>query len=135
MVFFTPFQIKIPPHNSYIWSCDFYLYLSIVFKSIKHIWKDGDVLSEKKKSKFCKLGKFKISDITNLLEDINIELKGNREAIIEGCKNIAQYDENMIRVNMNKMSISFFGRNLEIKCLNYDSLVIKGFITSIEFIN
>lgn len=92
-------------------------------------------MSEKKKSKFCKLGKFKISDITNLLSDINIELKGNREAIIEGCKNIAQYDENMIRVNMNKMSISFFGRNLEIKCLNYDSLVINGFITSIEFIN
>lgn len=92
-------------------------------------------MSDKKNSKFCKLGKFKISEIRSLIEDVNIELKGNREVIIEGCKNIAQYDENMIQVNMNKMSISFFGRNLEIKCLNYDSLVIKGFITSIEFIN
>ncbi len=97
------------------------------------MWKDGDFLSEKK-SKLWSFGKFKISEIA-MLDPINIEIKGNREAIIEGYKSISEYDENMIKINMHKMAISFFGRNMQIKCLNCDSLVIKGFITSIEFIN
>ena len=70
-----------------------------------------------------------------MLNPISIEIKGNREAVVEGCKSILHYDENIIKVNMNKMIVSFFGRNLEIKCLTTDSLVIKGFITSIEFLN
>ena len=98
------------------------------------MWKDGDFLSEKKIKKWS-LGKFKISEINALLDPINIEIKGNKEAIIEGFRSISEYDENMIKINMHKMAISFFGRNMEIKCLNSDSLVIKGFITSIEFIN
>ena len=87
-----------------------------------------------KKSKFFNFENFKNSSVGIMLDPVNIEIRGNREAIIEGCKNIAQYDENMIKINMKKMGISFFGRDLEIKCLNSDSLVIKGFITSIEFI-
>ena len=69
-----------------------------------------------------------------MLNSVNLEIKGNREAIVEGCKSIAAYDENVIKINMNKMSICFFGRNMEIKCMTSDSLIIHGFITSIEFI-
>ena len=80
------------------------------------------------------LEKLKSSSIGVMLDPINIEIKGNREAIIEGCKSITEYDENMVKINMHKMAISFFGRNMEIKCLTSDSLVVRGFITSIEFI-
>ena len=64
----------------------------------------------------------------------HFEINSNKEVIIEGCRGILQYDENIIRVNMGKMVTSFYGRNLSLKCLNSDSLVIIGFITSIEFI-
>lgn len=33
-----------------------------------------------------------------------------------------------------KMVACFFGRNLNIKCFNLESLVIEGYITSIEFL-
>ena len=64
----------------------------------------------------------------------HFEFNGNREVIIDGCKGLLDYDENIIRVNMGKMITAFYGRGLTIKCLTSDSLVIEGFITSIEFI-
>ncbi len=64
----------------------------------------------------------------------HFEMNSNREVAIEGCKSILQYDENIIRINTGKMITSFLGRNLSIKCLTPDSLIVEGFITSIEFI-
>lgn len=64
----------------------------------------------------------------------HFEINSNKEVIIEGSKGILQYEENIIRVNMGKMITSFCGKNLSLKCLDSDSLVIIGFITSIEFI-
>ena len=64
----------------------------------------------------------------------HFEMNSNREVSIEGCKGILQYDENIIRINTGKMVTSFLGRNLSIKCLTPDSLIVQGFITSIEFI-
>lgn len=84
--------------------------------------------------KLCGLESLKNSSAGIMLNSVNLEIKGNREAIVEGCKSIAAYDENVIKINMNKMSICFFGRNMEIKCMTSDSLIIHGFITSIEFI-
>ena len=64
----------------------------------------------------------------------HFEMNGNREVMIEGSRGILQYDENIIRLNMGKMIASFCGRSLSIKCLTQDSLIIEGFIKSIEFI-
>lgn len=64
----------------------------------------------------------------------HLEINGNNEVIVEGCRSIVEYDENIIKISTKKMYISFFGRSLNIKCLTTDSLVIKGFITSIEFL-
>lgn len=89
--------------------------------------------SNKKRKNLWNIQSLKDSSVGLLLDPISIEMKSNREAIIEGCKSIAQYDENVITVNMDKMMISFFGRNMEIKCMNSDSMVIRGVISSIEF--
>ncbi len=75
----------------------------------------------------------KKTPVSNMFNSVYLEMKGNREAVIEGCKSIEEYDENMIKIKVKKMSLIFFGRNLEIKCMNHDSLVIEGFITSVEF--
>lgn len=63
-----------------------------------------------------------------------IELAGNREAVVEGCQGVLEYDENVIKLAAGKMSIKFTGRGLQIKVLTHDSAVIEGFIASMEFI-
>ena len=63
----------------------------------------------------------------------HFEMNGNREIIIEGSKGILQYDESVIKINMGNMITSFYGRNLTIKCFTTESLIIEGFIVSIEF--
>jgi sporulation protein YqfC len=63
----------------------------------------------------------------------HIKINSNREAIVEECRGVAEYNENLIKINLNKMSVVFFGRNLLLKCLSPDSLIIEGFILSIEF--
>ena len=69
----------------------------------------------------------------NMLSPVHLDIKSNREIVVEGCSGIEEYDENFVKIKVPKMAISFFGRNLEIKCMNVDSLVIEGFVTSIEF--
>ncbi|GEM_PF-45666 len=64
-----------------------------------------------------------------------LELKGNREALIEGCKGILQYDTQIIRINTGAMIIAFCGRGLNIKCLTVSSLIVEGYITSVEFVS
>jgi sporulation protein YqfC len=63
----------------------------------------------------------------------HLELSGNREAIIEGCKGVLEYDENLVRINTGKMIIRFLGRGLTIRNLTEDSAVIEGYITTIEY--
>lgn len=64
---------------------------------------------------------------------VHFEIRSNRYVVVEGCQSIEQYDENMVKIKVQKMSVAFFGKDLNIKCLGMDSLIIDGFITSIEF--
>ena len=91
-----------------------------------------------KKSSFQKakqmLSDWNKSPLVDMLSPTRFEFKSNKEVIVEGCKSIDQYDENMVKIKVTKMTILFFGRNLELKCMTSDSLVIYGFITSVEFV-
>lgn len=82
------------------------------------------------KELLCKL---KNSSVAGLACPVCFEIKSNRQAVIEGCQSIEQYDENMVKIKVQKMYVSFFGKDLNIKCLGFDALIIDGFITSIEF--
>lgn len=86
------------------------------------------------KSKARQILDFSGSPIASALGNVHFEMNGNREVIVEGCRGILQYDENIVKISVKKMSVAFFGRNLSIKCMDVDSLVITGFVTSIEFI-
>lgn len=72
--------------------------------------------------------------MASIMDLTHFELNGNREVVVDGCKGILEYDENIIKLNTGKMVTKFLGRHLNIKCLTPDSLVIEGLITSIEFI-
>ena len=63
-----------------------------------------------------------------------IELLGNSEAVVEGCKGILEYDDNIIRIAIHKMEVKFSGMDLSIKSLNSESVIIEGQISGIEFL-
>lgn len=63
----------------------------------------------------------------------HIELSGNREAVVEGCCGVLEYDENVIRLNVGDAVLRLCGRGLGIRSLTADSVVIEGFILSLEY--
>lgn len=63
-----------------------------------------------------------------------IELSGNREAVVDGCKGVLEYDDSVVKLAAENMSIRFTGRGLQIKVLTHDSAIITGFILGIEFL-
>ena len=62
-----------------------------------------------------------------------IELIGNREAIVDGCRGVAEYGEGAIRLNISGGSVCVFGKGLEITCLFSNEAIIKGIISNMEF--
>ena len=54
-------------------------------------------------------------------------------AHMEVSGGIIEYTDDVVRVKTGKSITKFSGKNLEIKCIQIDSLIIQGFITSIEF--
>ncbi len=74
---------------------------------------------------------FPLETLYNLSQ---IQLTGNREAIVEGCKGILEYDDCMIRLKTKSMQISFWGSGLMLKCLNTDNVIIEGKLERLEFI-
>ena len=64
-----------------------------------------------------------------------IEMIGNKEAIIEGCNGVIEYDNFIIRIATKHQEIRFVGDNLQLKCLTNENIIISGFIKNIEFID
>jgi sporulation protein YqfC len=65
----------------------------------------------------------------------HMELSGNREAVVDGCNSVLEFDENIVRLSVGKYIIRFSGRGLILKELTQSSVVVEGFIISIEFMN
>lgn len=63
-----------------------------------------------------------------------IEMLGNRRISLEGSTGILLYESENIKVNTNKMVISFFGRELSVRCISCSCVEIDGFVTKIEFL-
>lgn len=64
---------------------------------------------------------------------LRTELFGNRRAVVEGCAGILEYESETVRIRAGKMILCFKGRGLCIKCMDQDSLVVEGFILSLEY--
>lgn len=63
-----------------------------------------------------------------------IELSGNREAVIDGCRGILQYDDDLIKLSAGKLTVCFRGNMLCVRSLTPDQATIEGEIVSIEFL-
>ena len=65
---------------------------------------------------------------------LHMEISSNREVILEGNKGILEYSETGIKLLGGKFVVAFCGRGLHITCISESDVVIRGFITSIEYI-
>jgi len=63
----------------------------------------------------------------------HIEVFSNREAIVDGCRGVMEYDESGIRLNVGTGTVRVFGRGLSIDSFGEGQVVIKGFIQNVEF--
>ena len=64
-----------------------------------------------------------------------MEMDGNCELYLEGCKSIISYKPEAIRVQLNKMIFSIFGSELTIENMNGNTMVVRGQIVKMEFMN
>lgn len=63
----------------------------------------------------------------------HIELWGNRRAVIEGSGGVLEYGTQAIRIRLGKLCVRFCGRNLQIRCMSGSSMIVEGFISSVEY--
>ncbi|MBE6835243.1 MAG: hypothetical protein E7515_03210 [Ruminococcaceae bacterium] len=63
----------------------------------------------------------------------HIELEGNRELILDGCKGIVEYENERIKICTDTLMVAVTGDSLEIRTYTQDQIVIGGKILSVEF--
>ena len=66
--------------------------------------------------------------------EAQIELSGNREALVDGCRGVLQYEDDVIRLSTGRRVVRFQGSDLMIRTMQQNQLLISGTILSIEFI-
>lgn len=74
--------------------------------------------------------------VTDLFADEpKIEMLGNREMIIDGCKGVVEYDETIIKLSLGEYVLSLSGDNLLINSFDNSVAVISGQICEISFVS
>ena len=63
-----------------------------------------------------------------------LEMIGNREFMIENCKGIIEYGEEVIRISAGKYVVKISGRGMTLVGMQEKSLHIRGVINAVEFI-
>ncbi|MBQ8767020.1 MAG: YabP/YqfC family sporulation protein [Clostridia bacterium] len=81
-------------------------------------------------------GKLKSKIAAEIFSDEpKIEMSGNREIIIDGCKGVIEYDENTIKLSLGKNALSISGDNLVINSFDSSVAIISGVICEIFFVS
>lgn len=68
-------------------------------------------------------------------QDIRLEFQGNREVILEGCTGILEYTDEMVRINSPKYVLRFRGRDLQVRAMTQDSIILCGYIQELSFMS
>lgn len=62
-----------------------------------------------------------------------VEVTGNSEAIVDGCRGVLEYDDGVISLSLGRRFVRFRGDNLQISTLLDEQALITGTILSVEF--
>lgn len=60
-----------------------------------------------------------------------IELRGNREAVVEHCESVLEYSLERVRLRAGPLTLEFTGRNLRLDCMTDEGVVVTGYISAI----
>lgn len=70
----------------------------------------------------------------NLLEGLpQVELLGNREAVVERCQGVLEYTDEVVRLDAGGLQIRFLGRDLCLRRMDESGVTVEGFIVAIDF--
>lgn len=64
-----------------------------------------------------------------------IEIISNTCALVDGCRSVLEYDSELVKLNLGKISVAFHGSELTIKSLSMAQAMVEGLILSVEFCN
>ena len=63
-----------------------------------------------------------------------LEIEGSRRVVISGCRGIAAYTEECIRLRTPEGQVAFLGCGLEMGCLTEEGATVTGELQRIELI-
>ena len=69
------------------------------------------------------------------LNDAKIEMLGNREIIIDGCKGVLEYGENTIKLNIGELALCLVGTDMVIESFDSGVAIIRGRFAEINFVS
>ena len=52
---------------------------------------------------------------------------------MDGCRGIVEYNDSTVRLNITGGQLRFSGRSLQIACMTEDSMILRGYILSVEY--
>lgn len=65
----------------------------------------------------------------------HIEMQGNREVLVDGCRGVLEYTSDQIKINAGSCVIRFCGGDLTIRAYSENQTEINGEILQIDFEN
>ncbi len=77
--------------------------------------------------------KLQLPDV--ILNEAKIEMIGNREIIVDGCKGVIEYGENLIKLNIGELVLCLVGDNMIIESFDGGVAVIRGKFAEISFVS
>lgn len=70
-----------------------------------------------------------------LLNEAKIEMIGNREIIVDGCKGVIEYGENLIKLNIGELVLCLAGDNMIIESFDSGVAIVRGKFAEISFVS
>lgn len=70
---------------------------------------------------------------TAFLPETHLELLDNSQAVVEGCKGVLAYSDELVRLACGRRILSFLGAGLQVRCLSASTAVVTGTILEIRY--
>lgn len=87
---------------------------------------------ENKRQKFLLVKELEEPSVA-FLPPVRVELLGNRQAVVDGCRGIIEYSDSCIRLSAQGLILKFSGTGLEIKAFTESEAIVGGTILGLEF--
>ena len=87
---------------------------------------------EKNRQKFLLVKELEEPSVA-FLSPVRVELLGNRQAVVDGCRGIIEYSDSCIRLSAQGLILKFTGTDLEIKAFTESEAIVGGIILGLEY--